>query len=284
MDLNAATDRLFQLPLDAFVSERNALSKALRADERREEADRVKSLTKPPVTAWVVNQLYWTRRDRFDALMAAGDAVRQAQLALLSGRGRDALDPAMVEQRARVTELMDTATGLLESAGHGTSTAALRRVQITLEALSAYAEVLEAKPGRVTADLDPPGFEALLAMAASTPLRPTPQPEPEPEPEPPLDFARKKAERALADAEAALDAATAEAEQANQALRVASERAASLGSAADDLARRAQVARDAAEAAATDTVAAMTRAQTAGAALTSAEAAVQSARADLGAL
>src|SRR3954447_8139768 len=50
-------DRLYGLPLEEFVAERDALAKRLRADKRREEADAVKSLRKPSVAAWAVNQV-----------------------------------------------------------------------------------------------------------------------------------------------------------------------------------------------------------------------------------
>jgi hypothetical protein len=49
-------DELYGLALDAFVPERDALAKRLRADGRRDEANEVKALRKPSVAAWAVNQ------------------------------------------------------------------------------------------------------------------------------------------------------------------------------------------------------------------------------------
>ena len=51
-----AADDLYGLPLDAFVPERDALAKRLRAEGRRDEAAEVKALRKPSVAAWAVNQ------------------------------------------------------------------------------------------------------------------------------------------------------------------------------------------------------------------------------------
>src|ERR671929_31286 len=52
-----AADDLYGLPLDAFVPERDALAKRLRADNRREDAAAVRALRKPSVAAWAANQV-----------------------------------------------------------------------------------------------------------------------------------------------------------------------------------------------------------------------------------
>ena len=51
-----ALDRLFQLPLDEFTAARNTLAKASGADGAA-----IRQLSKPPVAAWAVNQLYLAR-------------------------------------------------------------------------------------------------------------------------------------------------------------------------------------------------------------------------------
>ena len=75
-DLESAIDDLYQLPLEAFVAERNALATAVRKAGDRAAADRVKALAKPSATAWAVNQAWWTRARhvRRDALGRRGDA------------------------------------------------------------------------------------------------------------------------------------------------------------------------------------------------------------------
>ena len=115
---DADVDRLFGLPLERFVAERDALAKALRADGRRDEAAAVKALAKPSVAAWAVNQAVRARPAEARALWAAGDALAGAQEDLLAGRG-DALalrDAARGEQAARGA-LVDAARGLLNEAG-----------------------------------------------------------------------------------------------------------------------------------------------------------------------
>ena len=78
--LNDEVDELFKLPLTEFTDARNELAKRLKQSGRVNDANLVKTLTKPPVSAWTVNQLYWNHRDEFEVLLAAGQRVRKAQV------------------------------------------------------------------------------------------------------------------------------------------------------------------------------------------------------------
>ena len=64
---------LYQLPLGEFTAARNALAKKLGP-----AAGDVRTLEKPNVAAWAVNQLYWQRRPAYDALIRAAQAMRTA--------------------------------------------------------------------------------------------------------------------------------------------------------------------------------------------------------------
>jgi hypothetical protein len=66
-------DRLFQSPQEEFVANRNAIAATLRRAGNREAADRVKAIPKPSAAAAVVNRLYWSAREPFDALIRAGE-------------------------------------------------------------------------------------------------------------------------------------------------------------------------------------------------------------------
>jgi hypothetical protein len=155
-------DALFKVPLGEFTSARNALVAQLKRDGRRAEANEAKALEKPSVSAWVVNQLYWRHRERFDRLIEAGDRLRRAHGAQLS---RDsARDPVNV-RRELVAELASIAADLLREASHSGNRDLIRRVTSTLEALSSYGSRPGAPAaGRLTADLEPPGFEAALGL------------------------------------------------------------------------------------------------------------------------
>jgi uncharacterized phage infection (PIP) family protein YhgE len=130
---------------------------------RANDADFVKALTKPSVTAWAVNQLHWNHREEFDRLMAASQRLRQAQTAHTAGRIED-VRSLLDARREVLSELSDLATVLLRDAGHNPTPEAIHRITTTLEAVSAYATPSDGPtPGRLTRDVDPPGFESLAS-------------------------------------------------------------------------------------------------------------------------
>jgi DNA repair exonuclease SbcCD ATPase subunit len=159
-----AEDELFRLPLSDFTTARNALAAKLKKDGDSIESDRIKALAKPPVSAWVVNQLYWSHRAAFDRLLTAGEHFRNAQAAQLSGTAADLRGP-LEERREALGELTKRATEVLHEAGHAPSPDMMRRIMTTLEAVATYGTGANAPPaGRLTTDVDPPGFEALAAL------------------------------------------------------------------------------------------------------------------------
>src|SRR6201988_4236235 len=160
----AAADELFRLPLSEFTSARNTLAAKLKKDGDPEESNRVKALAKPPVSAWVANQLYWKNRVAFERLLAAGDACGKAQAAQLAGKSADMRAP-LDARRETLGELTKLAGNVLREAGHPASPDMMRRIMTTLEALATYGDHPGGPPmGRLTADVDPPGFEALAAL------------------------------------------------------------------------------------------------------------------------
>ena len=159
-----AADELFRLPLSEFTAARNALAAKLKKDGDAEESDRIKALSKPPVSAWVANQLYWTHRIAFDRLLAAGEQFRNAQAAQLAGKSADLRGP-LEARRETLGELTKLAAKVLGEAEHPSSPEMMRRIMTTLEALATYGDHPGGPPlGRLTADVDPPGFEALASL------------------------------------------------------------------------------------------------------------------------
>jgi hypothetical protein len=173
------TDDLFKLPLAEFTAARNALAASLKDAGRTDEAAAVKALTKPPLSAWTVNQLYWHHRKPFDQLIAAGDRLRKAQTVELTqpgeggkgegGRGQGELRDLIQAHREALSELSKRAAALLRESGHPPAPDLTRRVTTTLEALSTFGSQEGApQAGRLTTDVDPPGFEALSALVPQT--------------------------------------------------------------------------------------------------------------------
>lgn len=159
--LNDEVDELYQLPLAEFTGARNELAARLKQSGQANDASLVKALQKPPVSAWAVNQLYWNHRDEFDALLAAGKRVHKASLSGKAAELRGSLDA----RREALSHLEDLATSLLIEAGHNPSLDTLRRINTTLEALSAQAPSADGPTlGRLSQDVDPPGFESLASF------------------------------------------------------------------------------------------------------------------------
>src|SRR5262249_1863739 len=88
-DLDDGLASVYRGPLEGFTAARNELAKQLRKLGQDEDADRVKSLTKPPPSAWAVNALFERDREKMDALLAAGKKARTAQQQAVSGRGAE---------------------------------------------------------------------------------------------------------------------------------------------------------------------------------------------------
>ena len=243
-------DDLFRLPLTEFTAARNALAATLKAAGRAEEAAAVKALPKPPMSAWTVNQLFWRHRKAFDHLMAAGDQLRKAQASHLAGRGGE-IRGLVEAHRDTVAELSTRAAALLRDAGQTATPDLTRRIATTLEALAAYGSQRSAPAaGRLTGDVDPPGFDALAALVprkggrarGTEPSRVIPfRQRAEPHPAKKLDAAGKK--RQLEQERKAQRAAAAAAlRDAERALRDARKVAADAEAALKDAAARARAA------------------------------------------
>ncbi len=164
MQTTPDSDGLFQLPPAEFTAARNALAGKLKKAGKAEEAERVKALPKPSLPAWAVNQLFWKHRKAFDRLIEAGERFRNAQAAQLAGKDADLRGP-LDARREALSELTRLAATVLRNGGHNPTPDLTRRVTTTLEALATYGAHPSAPPaGRLTDDIDPPGFEVLAAL------------------------------------------------------------------------------------------------------------------------
>ncbi|HSE22344.1 MAG TPA: hypothetical protein VLB68_11835 [Pyrinomonadaceae bacterium] len=160
-------DELFKVPLSEFISARKTLAATLKQSGHGAEAERIKTLVKPSTSAWTVNQLYWNHREAFEKLIATSVRFRHAQASRLAGKAAD-MRGALDERREALAELEVLATDLLREAGHNPTIDMVRRITTTLEALSAYASTADGPEfGRLTHDVDPPGFESLGSFGSS---------------------------------------------------------------------------------------------------------------------
>ena len=161
-------DALFRLPLAEFISERTKLTARLKKEGRATDANEVKAIPKPSISVWTVNQLYWRHRNQFDRLISAGQRFRRAHTSRAAKVSE--LNEALESRRDSLNRLSDLAAALLSEAGHNPSLETLRRIATTLEAMSAYAALPDGQAaGRLTRDLDPPGFESLAPFIRAVP-------------------------------------------------------------------------------------------------------------------
>jgi hypothetical protein len=247
--LNDDVDELFKLPLAEFIGARNALATRLKQSGRANDANLVKTLVKPSVSAWTVNQLYWNHREAFDRLLAAGQRLR--------GKVTDVRGSLEARNKA-LSDLSDLSTSLLSDAGHNPSPDMIRRVTTTLEALSALSD--GPTPGRLTQDVDPPGFESLASIIpgagmmkrTAEPARVTAREARQLEETRQAKITAAKAslqsaKKSLADARAQSQSLEAEAKQAEKQLREAEERFKNARAEAAEAARAVEDAKRAVE-------------------------------------
>jgi hypothetical protein len=142
VDIEADIDRLYGVPLDEFVQERNQLAKRLAKEGDREGSERVKGLRKPTVGAWALNQAVRRRRDETKELLATGERLRAAHEQLLSGGDASELREAMKDERRLTSAIADCAEAIASEGGK--SGPALReRVRASLHAASVDEEARE---------------------------------------------------------------------------------------------------------------------------------------------
>jgi hypothetical protein len=149
MRYDDAVAALFQGPLDQFVTERKRLAGELKVAGDKPGAAKLAKLARPPISAWVVDQLWWHHRAAFDALLETAQRLRDGKL------------DAMAAHRDAIARLRAHAVKILGDAAHGATEATLRRVTQTLSALAATGGWEPDLPGALSADRDPPGFEAV---------------------------------------------------------------------------------------------------------------------------
>ncbi len=118
-------DDLYRLPLAEFTSSRNELAEHMAASGDKAEARAVKSLRKPNVVAWTLNQLSRRNKETVERLVATyggGGARVNAEDVRSTTEAR----------RQLVAELVDAAKDILSEGGVTSSQATLQKVSQAL--------------------------------------------------------------------------------------------------------------------------------------------------------
>jgi hypothetical protein len=160
--VNAEVGRLYQLPLDQFIKARNELAKRVGGGE----ASAIRARAKPNVLAWALNQLYWSKKETFDRLVAAAARLRATQAEALLGKRTDLRAPGEAHREA-IREALQQTVEILRAAGHPATPDAIRELTGALEALPWK------EPGRLVRPPAASGFDALagLPVAPEPPLK-----------------------------------------------------------------------------------------------------------------
>jgi hypothetical protein len=222
-DLEPAIDSLYARPLVEFTPARDALSAELKKKGARDEAARIKTLVKPGVTSWAVNQLHHHEKERLAAFFELVARLREAQRT----GSAEAFRAAQAARKEALSGLVKEAEKRVREAGHAPSPAALQKIEKTLDALSATGWP-EGGAGRLVEDLEPPGFDAFAGVRVEAAPTPPPGAPPKPEAAKPSDLVL--AAQAKRDAQKAAEAAV---DEAQDALRTAKKTAAQAAAVAD---------------------------------------------------
>jgi len=235
-----AAEDLYGLSLDEFTAARNKLSGELKKAGDAEGAAAVKSLKKPSVTAWAINQLARSHSDDVEALLDAGERLRRAQDAVMEGSDPAALRTAMADRRELVTNLSRRASKTLEKDGTKPSRTHLDRISATLMNAAVDDEARELlRTGTLIGDV-----EAADEIGSAWTLGAVPDLDDRPAAE--VRASRKEAERLQREAEDAEAFASEKAQEAERARAIADQAMQAASDArrsAADARRRANEAR-----------------------------------------
>jgi hypothetical protein len=162
VDFESELERLYELPLNEFTSARDDLAKRLRAEGENERAQEIKEMRKPTAAVWLVNQLARERPLDVQRLLKAGESLTKSQAKAAAGKSSQFPEARRDEQRA-LEQLAKAASEIAKRAGIGSP--ALAKATETLRAASLTTEGRELlRRGRLTEELEPPGFEALTGL------------------------------------------------------------------------------------------------------------------------
>ena len=169
--LTEVADELYGLPPGEFIAARDERARAAKAAGRREDAAAISKLTRPTISAWLVNQLSRSASAQLSRLFEVGAELQEAQRTLAGDRLRELSG----QRRQVVSDLLPVAAGIAGQAGQAASGAVLEEVRATLEAALADQEAREAvRSGRLTKALAYAGLGEVDLTAALAQIPPAP--------------------------------------------------------------------------------------------------------------
>ncbi|MGA5206480.1 hypothetical protein [Streptomyces variegatus] len=232
MGYDSVADELYALRPEEFTAARASAMASARTAGDRELAERIRTLRKPSLAAWVSNLLVRTSPGEVEPLLRLGEGLRQAHQDLDGAQLRE----LSRRQHALIRALSLQARQLAKEAGHPIGESVQREVEETLHAVLADPEAARAwAGGRLARPLSAAvGFPAVAEGAR--PRRPAPAPAPSRPDEKGAEQQRLRLAQARKDAEAA----ERELRELRDAAATAGQEAAEAKQRMEDLQRRVE--------------------------------------------
>jgi hypothetical protein len=208
MDAARIADELYGLPLDHFVPNRDRLAAEARKSKDSGLSQTLKTLAKPTLSAWVVNQMVRHHAEAIEQLLELGAALRKAE-ETLSG---DELRQLSLQRAGVLNQLGKQAVALALKLGHSISEAVEKEIVATLGAAVADPEAArQVREGQLIHSLHYSGFGTLAGIvtgstAASQRPEPSSNPPSETRTDPRLSSRAERHAEALKKLEAARQA------------------------------------------------------------------------------
>jgi hypothetical protein len=170
VDFEAIADELYGLSPEDFTGARNERVKQARAAKDRPLADRITSLRKPTMAAWVTNALVRTHGEEVELLLELGRELRDV-MADIEG---DELRELTRQRYQLVSALVQQARSLAQARGRRITDEVAQAVRTTLEATLSDQDSADAVAGgRLTDGLQVSGFST-PSPGDATRIRPGP--------------------------------------------------------------------------------------------------------------
>lgn len=153
---------LYGLPLEDFTSARDDLAARLKKEGDATAAKSIKSLRKPTLPAWTVNQLARSEAETLHRLMELRDEMTDAT-------GPGDIRRLAGERKHATAALLKRAEEILEAAGHSSGANTLDAVAKTLQAGASDDDRVRLLQGTLDRPLSPSGFEGFGGFEAFQP-------------------------------------------------------------------------------------------------------------------
>ena len=151
-------DELLAIPPQEFTAARNAAVKRLRAEGRREAADEVKQLARPPLALWAANRLAHSKPALIEKFLNASEKLREAH------RGGGDIRAATLPQREAEARVVTAAADVAGAEGANVTETFTRGLRDILSAAATDEGVAaELRAGRLLREPEAPTLDELLA-------------------------------------------------------------------------------------------------------------------------